>query len=106
MDNVITVDGPEIGHPQIVRVLKFTDFCGDERAALYAVLIENKSSKRRSCLDPEDARFQDCQLYGLLKLPRAMIKHIELCASRSYFGRISRVCCRKLIRTWTDQCSE
>jgi hypothetical protein len=29
---------------------------------LHAVLINDKSSKRRVCLDPEDARFVDCQL--------------------------------------------
>jgi hypothetical protein len=57
-----TVDSPQIGHPHIGQVLELTGFCGDGRAAtpLHAVLIQDKSSKRRVCLDPEHVRFQDC----------------------------------------------
>jgi hypothetical protein len=36
-----TVDSPQIGHLQVGKLLKLTDFCGDERVAtpLHAVLI-------------------------------------------------------------------
>jgi hypothetical protein len=67
-----TVESSEIGHPSLGQVLKVTDFCCDGHAVIQieAVLIQDKSSKRRICLDPEDVRSVDC-------LSTVQLKHVS-----------------------------
>jgi hypothetical protein len=55
-----------------------TDYCGDGRAVIQANSFPDTkhSSIRRVCLDPENARFEDCQMYDTATVA-AKTRHFE-----------------------------
>jgi hypothetical protein len=72
-----TVDSPQIGHQWLGHLLMGGDGRAVEwgrrqtRCQTEAVMTLDKSWKRRIWLDPEDIRFQDCQLYSQIPDKRA-----------------------------------
>jgi hypothetical protein len=51
------------GHPRIGEFLKVTGFCGRAATPIACGPNIGQVLEARACLDPEDVRCEDCQLY-------------------------------------------